>query len=159
MRGIYNNRLTSSELSLRLLSWVLTILFSSSTLAEPMLLSSSALWTSDGENSQAVVVQRSCLQHLLEKSRDAILIQESLALIRKPKQSVTIQPRKLSLRWQHRRLGRPSSQPRPTAQRPPSGLSRSSPCVIARSICTARAAPCRPHPRGPCAPSFSRSVL
>ena len=102
-------------------------------------------------------MQRSCLQHLLEKSRDAILIQESLALIRKPKQSVTIQPRKLSLRWQHRRLGRPSTQPRPTAHRPPSGLSRSTPCVIACGIC---AAPCRPMPppsrRPLCPPSHGQ---
>ena len=89
----------------------------------------------------------------------SILVQESLALIRKPKQSVTIQPQKLTLRWQRRRLGRPSTQPRPTAQRPPSGLSRSTPCVIACGICAAPAAPCRPHPGGPCALLLTGSAL
>ena len=45
MRGVCNNRLTRYELSLRLFPWLLTILFSSSTLDELMLTGSSAPWT------------------------------------------------------------------------------------------------------------------
>ena len=135
-------------------------------------------WCYPGEKTQAVVVLKSCLQHLLDKSRDTTrrLLQCPEENVRNPLFSKThpgkasahsktrsrarlFSPGSSPCAGSPRRLERPSSQPRPTAQRPPSELFRLTSFAGIFNPCAAPADPRRPHPGGPYAHSVSRAVL